>query len=78
MADLVTEIESGDRLRALIALRGELARAIAAGPEPKDLAALTLRLERVLDTIDAMGVPTEETDELAAKRQAKLSATSGP
>lgn len=91
MAGFVTEVESGDRMRALVALRRELAIAIEAGrpcpecgapapgPEAKDLAALSLRLERVLEQIDAAGgATTEEHDDLAAKRHAKLSAASGP
>ena len=79
MAWFLEEVESGDRTRALIALRREIATAIAAGPEPKELAALSLRLERVLEQIDAAGGATnEERDDLAAKRRAKLSAASGP
>lgn len=90
MAGFVDEVESGDRMRALVALRRELAEAIDGGrpcescgepmprPEPKELAALALRLERVLETIDAIGgSPTEEHDDLAARREAKLSAASG-
>jgi hypothetical protein len=72
------EVESGDRMRALVALRRELATAIDSGPPAKELAALALRLERVLDAIDAAGgIPTEEHDELAAKRRALLSAAAG-
>lgn len=87
----VTEVESGDRMRALVALRRELAEAIqngghacdecgatAPGNGAKDLAALSLRLERVLEAIDQTAPTTEETDDLAAKRRAKLSAAAGP
>lgn len=84
----IEEVGSGDRKRALLALRRELADAIMGSPcpdcgrgvpGPTGLAALSLRLERVLDQIEqAGGVPTEETDDLAAKRQAKLSAAPGP
>lgn len=78
MARFQDEVASGDRMRALVALRKELATAIAAGPSPNELAALSLRLERVLEQIDqAVGMPTEETDDLASKRRAKLSAASG-
>lgn len=86
----VEEVESGDRLRALVALRHELAVAIdggrpcescgeAVGIEAKELASLALRLERVLEQIEQAGGPaTEERDDLAAKRQALLSAAAGP
>lgn len=75
----VEEVESGDRMRALLALRRELASAIDEGPGAKELAALSLRLERVLEQIDqAQGATTEEIDDLAAKRRAKLSAAAGP
>ena len=90
MARFVDEVESGDRMRALVALRRELALAIepsrscpdcgspVLGPDAKDLAALALRLERVLETIDQIGgTPDEETDDLAAKRRAKLAAATG-
>lgn len=79
MADFTTEVTSGDKLRALVALRDTLARRIEAGPDDKDLAALSLRLERVLDQIEAAdtGQSDEEIDDLAAKRRAKLSAASG-
>ncbi len=78
MPGFMEEVESGDRMRALVALRRELASAIDAGPDAKDLAALSLRLERVLEQIDqAGGAATEEHDDLAAKRRAKLSAASG-
>jgi hypothetical protein len=78
MADLKTEVESGDKRRALIALRDVLAARIQAGPDDKDLASLSLRLERVLDQIEQTdGGDTEETDELAARRLAKLSGSPG-
>ncbi len=78
MADFATEVKSGDKLRALVALRDTLATRIAAGVDDKDLAALSLRLERVLDQIEeADSGPSEETDDLAAKRRAKLSASAG-
>lgn len=78
-ADFIAEVESGDRLRALVALRGELARAIADGTDEKALASLALRLTRVLEQIEEMGgEQEEEPDELAARRDAKLSASAGP
>lgn len=73
------EVESGDRLRGLLALRRELAQAIDMSPPAKELAALALRLERVLEAIDQVGgATTEENDDLAAKRRAKLQAAAGP
>lgn len=80
MADFRTEVESGDRRRGLLALRDVLAGRIAAGPDDRDLASLSIRLERVLAQLDELGgIPDEEIhDDLAAKRQAKLSAASGP
>jgi hypothetical protein len=76
VSGFVEEVESGDRLRGLVALRGELARAIAATPDEKALAALALRLTRVLEQIDDLGgaTPAEEDDDLARRRDAKLSA----
>ena len=78
-SDFVAEVESGDRLRALVALRGELARAIKNAADARDLAALSLRLTRVLEQIAELGGTTiEERDALAERRQAKLSAAAGP
>jgi len=75
----VQEVESGDRLRALLALRKELARAIDTTADAKDLAALALRLTRVLEQIDDLGgaTPSEENDDLARRRESKLSAAAG-
>ena len=90
MARFVDEVDSGDRMRGLVALRHELATAIeggahvcdecgamAPGATAKDLAALALRLERVLETIEQIGGNDEEIDDLAAKRLAKLRAAPG-
>lgn len=71
----VEEVESGDRLRALEALRHELARAIDVVTDGKELAALALRLQRVLSEIDELGgAGQEEDDDLAERRRRKLSA----
>lgn len=77
-AAFIAEVESGDRKRALVALRGELARAITATNDGAELSSLTLRLQRVLEQIDQLGGADEgESDDLAAKRQAKLRAAAG-
>lgn len=67
---LIQEVESGDRRRGLEALRSVLVRAIAAGPEPRDLAALSRRLEVVMAELDALGAGKEasKADELRARR----------
>lgn len=72
----VEEVESGDRMRALVALRGELARAIVASTDAGDLSALALRLQRVLEQIHELGGESKpkENDDLAQRRVAKLSA----
>jgi len=79
VSSFVDEVKSGDRRRGLLALRDKLATAIDAGPEDKDLAALSIRLERVLEQLDQLGFQANEEhdDDLAAKRRAKLSAASG-
>jgi hypothetical protein len=76
----VEEVESGNRLRALEALRGELARAIDSCTEAGDLSSLALRLQRVLAEIHELGgkAADEEKDALAERRRRKLSAASGP
>jgi hypothetical protein len=77
--EFVAEVESGDRLRALEALRRELARAITQAVDGKELAALALRLQRVLAEIHELGgtANEEEADDLAARRDAKLRAAAG-
>ena len=69
----------GDRLATLEALRGRLATAIDGCNDARDLAALTLRLQRVLSDIAELGgqAKDEENDDLAARRDAKLSAAGG-
>jgi hypothetical protein len=70
------EVESGDRMRALVALRGELATAIEDCTDAGDLSSLALRLTRVLEQIHELGGPAakKEPDVLAERRKAKLSA----
>ena len=69
----------GDRLAILEALRARLARAIDDCADGKELAALALRLQRVLAEIHELGgtVPEEGNDDLASKRAAKLRAAAG-
>lgn len=73
--DFIEEVESGDRLRALKALRYELATAIENCTEGKDMSSLALRLTRVLEQIAEIGgANDEEDDDLAERRRSKLSA----
>ena len=68
----------GDRLTTLEALRDRIAAEIDVTVDGRDLAALALRLQRVLSDIAELGGRTnEETDDLAARRDAKLHAASG-
>jgi hypothetical protein len=57
----------------LEALRDVLAEAIDANPEPRDLAALVLRLEKVVADLEGLvGVGSESrTDALAERRRRK-------
>ncbi len=68
---------TGDRLETLRALRDRLADEIDAGPEPRDLAALSTRLERVLEQIGELGDDDngDIVDELRSKRAERLAAT---
>ena len=52
MTTLFDEVASGDKRRALRALRRLLAERIAANPRPRDLAALSYRLIKVMDELD--------------------------
>ena len=75
--DFVTEVESGDRKRGLLALRALLARRLEDAP-PRDLAALSRRLMTVMEELEQLGdddadKPSAE-DELAERRAAVLSA----
>lgn len=57
MTTLIDEVGSGDRRRALKALRRMLAESIAAGPPARDLAALAWRLMRVMEELDDTSPP---------------------
>ena len=52
MTSLFDEVASGDKRRALRALRCLLAERIAANPRPRDLAALSYRLMKVMEELD--------------------------
>jgi hypothetical protein len=71
---LVDAVETGERVKALLALRLHIAERIETGVPARDLAALSLRLMQVIEELDALGAnpdtgakPTAE-DELAARR----------
>lgn len=65
------EIKSGDRRRALVALRDEIAVNIEAGVAARDLASLSKRLHEIINELDAMPNAKEESgaDEIARKRR---------
>jgi hypothetical protein len=68
--------KQGDRLKTLEALRDRLAEEIDKGPEPRDLAALSSRLEKVLAEIDGLGgVEGDAVDEIKAQRVKRLAGT---
>lgn len=72
------EVESGDRLRALKALRRELALAIENATDGAEISSLALRLQRTLEQIEELGgAAEEEDDDLAERRRRKLSTAAG-
>jgi hypothetical protein len=76
--DFASEVESGDRKRGLLALRGLLARSLEDAPA-RDLAALSRRLMQVMEELEQLGAGDDENapsaeDELAERREAVLSA----
>ena len=73
-------VSEGDYRASLEALRDELARAIDAGPPPRDLAALANQLTKVLAELSKMKPPAEGTvlDEVGRRRQERQSGTQGP
>lgn len=72
------EVGSGDRERALVALRDRLAAQIDATASGRDVAALSLRLVDVLNELKKSSPPAEKSpvDEIAARRANRR--TSGP
>lgn len=79
VGSVVDAVESGDRRRVLEELALKLAAEIDSGPEPRDLAALVLRLERVTEELKAVPVPqggVSWEERLAARRKAREAAAS--
>lgn len=60
MTNLLDEVESGDKRRALQAVRRLLAERIAEGPRPRELAALSWRLMRVMEELDETRPPRHQ------------------
>lgn len=72
--------ESGDRLMTLRALRDHLAASIDACESMRDLAALSGRLQSVLEEIAQLAPPEQKgdaVDEIAQRRNARRSAAPG-
>lgn len=69
--------ETGDRRATLEALRAKLAATIDGWVEPKELAALSMRLERVLEQLDDLGSSEshDAVDDLRRKRAERLART---
>lgn len=66
--------ETGDRRRTLEALRQVIAQAVDDDPSPRDLAALTRRLQLLMGEIAALPEPKREEsvlDEIARRRAAR-------
>lgn len=68
------EVTSGDHGRALEAMREKLAAECERAVDGKELAALMLRLQSVLNQIAELGGAIPDEDDLAERRRAKLSA----
>lgn len=78
MSGFVAAVESGDRRKALEALRLKLAQAMEAC-DPEKLAPLATRLQAVVDALDGLADGREDSasDDLAAKRAARRAAAAG-
>jgi hypothetical protein len=61
LTTLYDDVASGDRVRALRALRRLLAERIAANPRPRDLATLTYRLMKVMAELDDLRTTTRRS-----------------
>lgn len=74
MDDFMDTIRSGNRRDSLIALRDQLADAIADQPGARDLASLSKQLREVLEEIDELsgGKEVSHADELRQRRAARL------
>lgn len=74
---LLGAVRSGDRRVSLVALRDRIASVIDAGVDPRELAALSLRLERILEELGSASERAGEEsleDALTARRRAKEAA----
>lgn len=76
--DLVAEVASGDRRRALVALRNRLAQELTVA-EGRNVAAIAGQLQKVLDAIDALPDETEKSNvvDFAARVADKRAQASG-
>ena len=77
--DLEQIAAQGDRTAALQHLRQILAREIDAGPEPRDLAALSRRMMLVLAELEGLdtGEEADVVDDLTARRAARRADATG-
>lgn len=60
--DITTAASTGDKRSTLIALRDYLAEALVATNSGRDQASLSKRLMEVMDAIEALPDPDEETE----------------
>lgn len=70
MADLVNAARSGDKRETLEALRDKIASSIQDCESGRDVAALSKRLMEVMNEIDALPKPKDESPLSKAKRGA--------
>lgn len=77
---LVEEVASGDRRRALVALRDRLAGDLDVCESARDVGTLAARLADVLEQIDALPNRAEVSaaDEIAARRASRRASPSRP
>ena len=79
MSGDVSEAVRVGRVEGLVALRDRLALEIDSNPEPRDLAALSTRLEKVLEQIDGLKESDggDLDDELERRRLEKQGGLAG-
>lgn len=65
MADIASVAATGDRAATLRALRDRLAEELDRTKSPRDVTALTYRLQDVMEQLDDLTDTEEETDDLA-------------
>jgi len=74
---LVAEVESGDRVRTLLALRRHVAERVEEGVPARDLATLSLRLMQITEELEALDpddAGPSDDDRRARRRAAALPA----